>query len=289
MGDLPADSKEAVNAVYTEISKISDTEAYFMESAIFGAAFLVIFLICLLFFKLNLFRTISFKDAGEQAKGGLVAFPAAIALNIVFSYIIGIVIDRLTTSGTNVPVADFSVEEMSPLLFVSMATRMLITAPLFEELIYRGLIIALIKPFNSKLAVFTSAFIFGLMHGNIEQFITAFAGGLLMAYLTVKFNSILPSLIVHALNNLLAMLATVLPADSYFYRMINTLTLALVILGLGIIYLYITSKKVQFPKNQRNLLSGRTCVLTLYLNIFMLAYLAMEAYIYAYSFIQANS
>ena len=58
-----------------------------------------------------------------------------------------------------------------------------VIVPLMEELVFRGLMYKRMRRSMSvKKAVIISAFIFGLLHGNLVQFIFAFSIGLLLAY-----------------------------------------------------------------------------------------------------------
>ena len=70
-----------------------------------------------------------------------------------------------------------------------------------EEFMCRGVILGVLRPFGARFSIVVSALIFGLMHGNIEQFILTFLMGLYFGFLTVKTESILPAIILHFLNN----------------------------------------------------------------------------------------
>ena len=54
-----------------------------------------------------------------------------------------------------------------------------------------------------------TAVMFGLFHGNILQFFTGLTLGLLFAYVDIKTGSILPSIILHIINNGLAFILMV--------------------------------------------------------------------------------
>lgn len=75
-------------------------------------------------------------------------------------------------------------------------------APIAEELLFRGLILRTLHPFGKKFAVFGSAFLFGLFHGNLLQTPYAFLMGLLLGYVTVEY-SVIWSIWLHVFNNMI--------------------------------------------------------------------------------------
>lgn len=76
-----------------------------------------------------------------------------------------------------------------------------ICAPIFEEIFYRRIILGSLRRYGDTFAIVISAILFGIMHGNFSQFFYAFALGLIYGYIVVRSNSIIPAIILHALNN----------------------------------------------------------------------------------------
>ena len=74
-------------------------------------------------------------------------------------------------------------------------------APLFEEYLFRKLLIDRTVRFGEKTAVFFSAAMFGLFHGNLFQFFYTFGIGLVWAYLYVKTRKFSYVFCLHALFN----------------------------------------------------------------------------------------
>jgi membrane protease YdiL (CAAX protease family) len=70
-----------------------------------------------------------------------------------------------------------------------------------EEFCYRGVVLGLLRPFGDGFAILGSAFLFGVMHGNIVQIPFAFCVGLIFGYITVKTGSMWCAVILHFLNN----------------------------------------------------------------------------------------
>lgn len=84
---------------------------------------------------------------------------------------------------------------------LSMFLYMGVLAPVTEELLFRGLIQRTLLPYGKKLAILGSAFLFGMMHGNIMQTPFAFAVGLVLGYVATEY-SIAWAMVLHMVNNL---------------------------------------------------------------------------------------
>lgn len=59
----------------------------------------------------------------------------------------------------------------------------------------------LLKPYGSGVAVFVSAFCFGIFHGNFQQFFYAFILGILLGYISYATNSMFCNTALHAMFN----------------------------------------------------------------------------------------
>lgn len=79
-----------------------------------------------------------------------------------------------------------------------------------EEFVFRGIILGSLRKFSDTFAIVASALLFGLMHSNFVQIPFAFCGGLIFGYLAVATNSLLPSMIVHFLNNAISVTIQIL-------------------------------------------------------------------------------
>lgn len=83
----------------------------------------------------------------------------------------------------------------------SMFLYVTILGPISEELLFRGLLLRLVKPWGKQTAILVSALVFGLFHGNIIQIPFAFLVGLVLGYVTVEY-SIVWAIVLHIFNNL---------------------------------------------------------------------------------------
>lgn len=74
-----------------------------------------------------------------------------------------------------------------------------------EEFLHRGLMLhANKKHANTKYCLIISSILFGLTHLNIRQFFYASILGVLMGLVTLAADSIIPSIIIHFMNNFLS-------------------------------------------------------------------------------------
>lgn len=76
-----------------------------------------------------------------------------------------------------------------------------IIGPILEELMFRGVLLDGLTKYGNAFGIAATALLFGLMHQNYLQCIPAIGIGIAFAYMDVKCGSIVPSIIVHILNN----------------------------------------------------------------------------------------
>ena len=89
-----------------------------------------------------------------------------------------------------------------------------------EEVLFRGAFQGLMRPCGSAAAIFAPALLFGLLHLDLAQGLTAFACGVFLGWLAERSGSILPGMLLHLVNNMLAFLTIYLryyaPAELSF-------------------------------------------------------------------------
>lgn len=84
-----------------------------------------------------------------------------------------------------------------------------ILVPVAEEMMFRGLIYKRLRTYSKILpAVLVSAFLFGIYHGNIVQFIYAFFAGVGLAFVYEEKSSILAPIFLHVVMNITSCIAT---------------------------------------------------------------------------------
>lgn len=77
-----------------------------------------------------------------------------------------------------------------------------VVAPICEETLFRGLLANRLARYGEWQAALASGLLFGLYHGNLEQFFYAFALGVLLAYAYFRSGRLLVPIVMHMLINL---------------------------------------------------------------------------------------
>ncbi|SNC65637.1 hypothetical protein SAMN06265337_1341 [Hymenobacter gelipurpurascens] len=84
-----------------------------------------------------------------------------------------------------------------------------ISAPLLEEILFRGILLnGLLRNYRPWVAIGQSALLFGLFHLNPAQIVSAGIMGLLVGWLYYRTQSLLLCIVMHALNNLMALVGS---------------------------------------------------------------------------------
>ena len=112
-----------------------------------------------------------------------------------------------------------------------------IAAPIAEELFFRGVVLKQTSRVSARFGIIFSAVMFGLMHGNPYQFVMATMIGLFFGYITVKTDSLIPSIVCHIAINGLMSVSDVIGAFSeeladLSYYSIDVIEVILAIIGI---------------------------------------------------------
>ena len=111
---------------------------------------------------------------------------------------------------------------------------------LAEEFAFRGILMGRLRKYGNCFAIVVSAVMFGAMHGNTTQIVFAFILGLVFGYIDVITDSILPSIIVHFINNFYAVTFDVLQSNT------NIDDRTFYILNLGVVLLFCIAGLLSF-------------------------------------------
>ena len=113
----------------------------------------------------------------------------------------GALINRLTGS----PATSEMLPSGGPELLMQFLALCVMPA-VAEELLFRGAFQGLMRPSGSAAAIFAPALLFGLLHLDLAQGLTAFVCGVFLGWLAERSGSILPGMLLHLVNNTLAFL-----------------------------------------------------------------------------------
>ncbi len=96
---------------------------------------------------------------------------------------------------------------------IGLLLAIVMAAPLSEEYLCRGIVLpALQRRWGSAVAVIGSALAFGALHMNPWQFFYAALLGVTLGWLRVQSGSIVPGILLHALNNLISWVLLIHPS-----------------------------------------------------------------------------
>ena len=211
--------------------------------SISASSVLITLLIAGLLFKTTIWSY--FKFDKQSAKTGLKWLSPCFVFNMLASTVISFITSFLSSMGVSVPTADFSIRQPSVFAIIMQIAYIVILAPLFEEIIYRGLIVKIVSPYSKTGAVLISALAFGLMHGNIPQAASAFCTGLIYAVIALKCGSIIPTIIIHSLNNLIVNSSEIASAVGIPY---NATVLSIINICIGLFGFFVWFTAYKFMK-----------------------------------------
>ena len=92
---------------------------------------------------------------------------------------------------------------------VAIAIGTAVMPALCEEFAMRCCGLGLLKKHGKAFGVVAISIVFGLMHGNIIQFVFATLIGLILGYVTIKTNSIVPAVLIHLFNNSMSVVSSI--------------------------------------------------------------------------------
>ena len=165
------------------------------------------------------------------------------------------VVEMFTGAETTTTIDLVSVSDMLPVI-----TMVVLLAPIVEELVFRKYVIDRMYPYGEKTAIFLSATVFALMHGNLDQVFYAFLLGCVQGYLYCRTRNVRYTICIHMMVNFVG---SVLPLS--VQDLSDTATVAVVIFDLvigitGLVFLLIDFAKnrlwlkeaeVALPENKR--------------------------------------
>ncbi len=232
--------------VYAMLIKLIDKDAsaliYYLLAT--GGAFLIINLI-----KRKKTGKISynFEIKNKQIIPYVIIIPIFIYIGIIIPISASIELlfnDGKTISGSNIRIGIFN--------FI----HFIIASPILEELIFGGIILnGLLKKHSPIKSILITSFIFGLIHLDIAQFVSAFTMGIFTGWIYYKTKSLTFSIVIHAITNLTALIMNHFNLYGFLKLLIvhgsteNILSIISIILGsISIILICIYFLKIKILK-----------------------------------------
>lgn len=146
----------------------------------------------------SMLRTDNF--SGKYILGSVCAVLLFHRIGIILEYGVAIV---LSIFDLDTPALNYELVNDVPTTFMNVFTS-IILAPVAEELFFRGVVLKQFARVSRRFAIIVSAVIFGLMHGNPYQAVMAFLIGLVLGYVTIETDSLVPAIICHMAVNTVA-------------------------------------------------------------------------------------
>lgn len=177
----------------------------------------------------------------------LLVYAGGIGLLLIIYYIVYKINPGILNS-VQASMSDNNTEKLSTFGMISMFIGSVIAAPVTEEFIFRGILLSRLRSkYNIHLAIFISSLIFMVVHFNPNP--VRFLIGIISCILVFKYRSIVPSILLHALNNLIAFLGTVYSGNSEsasdnFHPNAGICVVGVVLVAIYVIYIY-----KNYPKN----------------------------------------
>lgn len=197
--------KDGVKVSEASIQYLTGLENFFSESSInMGINMLVLMTCSILVFLIG--SKVSKIKIGSYFQTKDLTFMTIVSYCVIsffVRYVGGIAgtAFEMIFSGVDMTVGTEMMNYQNPKTIAVTAVYACFVAPVTEELMYRGFVLKNLSRVSQRFGIIMSALLFGLMHGNIAQFIFAFFMGIFFAHIDVKHNSLLPSMIVHAFAN----------------------------------------------------------------------------------------
>ncbi len=133
-----------------------------------------------------------------------------------------------------------------------------IIVPISEEIVFRGSVFKnLSEHFDIKWVIVIQAVIFSVYHFNLVQALPTLVIGLVIGFTVYYTNSILSGIIIHILNNSIAIiLSNVLPEDLVLLPVHNIMTIIIAGIILIVCLTKLSKSKVEFQTIEQPLLEA---------------------------------
>ena len=146
-----------------------------------------------------------------------------------------------------------------------------IAPAIFEEMLFRYIPIRSLANHSPRLAVIYSAVLFSLSHCNLFQIPYALFAGVVFAALDIAAGSIMPSVLIHLINNVLSLVWERGAGGSAFYILFISLLALLTLVSILLIYL----KRKKLKEDFSSILEDKSkFIFTNTLGFYMIATLA---------------
>ncbi|MCH5338979.1 MAG: CPBP family intramembrane metalloprotease [Acetatifactor sp.] len=232
---------------------------------------------------------------GHFAIAAIMSYALMIVSNVV-GLVITLVISLLKGALVNNELAEMTQSVSIPLLFVFTV----FCAPFIEEFVFRKLLVDRTIRYGQGVSIIVSGLMFGLFHGNLNQFAYAFSLGMFLAFLYCKTGKLKVTIGIHMIVNFMGTIASALVLNGFdinemqeallnddyyalmefysknFFPMIlmasfSICVFGIVIAGLVLFIIALVKRRFTFAPGQVSIPKGKR-FLTVFLNVGMLLF-----------------
>lgn len=212
-----------------------------------SCVFILSFLIPIMILKgyIDMPKTKKYVKKSSSKKGQIVSYTLmGIAAMYVIGFIVELILEKINVNPTMIENALYF--DNSYLGYILFFIEIAILPAIFEELLFRKVMLNGAKKYGTVFSIIFTAVMFGLIHMNIPQAINAVFIGIVFAYVAIKTGSIIPSMILHFVNNGTQALLMINENNEVITNIISYVYVALAIIGALIFVLKVIKNRKEF-------------------------------------------
>lgn len=197
---------------------------------------------------------------GLRSKKGLSAFVVNkfevkylfLAIGLLYGMLFGLgylnelFTDLIKAEGVSVPLD-------TPAQFVLTLVAVGILPGIMEEILFRGVILSGLSRIKTVYAVLLNGALFSLFHTNPAQTIYQFITGAVFALVVLRSGSIIPTIVMHLLNNLTVLFITYFAPEANVYNLYTIISGVLVFAACFIYLVFFDRKEAPAKENSQGL------------------------------------
>ncbi len=190
----------------------------------------------------------------EKTSWALLAVPVGFAVCLAGNFVTNAILVFLEEYGITL----VEYEELIPTDFFGRlvyCVQVAVVPAFVEELAFRGVVMQPLRKYGESFAVFASAAVFAIMHGNLAQVPFAFIAGVAIGYAVSLTGSLWTGIAIHFANNLYSVVLTFLIEDiadgvllNTVYWLINIATFAVGAVAALVLYFKARNHRVPAPQ-----------------------------------------
>ena len=211
---------------------------YFEKLCDSGMPYLIIIAIGIAFFTIFFHKRGTYKELFKSERKMTFRGAGKIVALYVFALLAGFLATTLFENVLNLHgltghIQDPVIHGGTKTLSMTMYTCLL--APVAEELIFRGFLLCPLQKYGKATAVVITSVLFGLMHCNADQLVSATISGLLLGYIATEY-SMVWSIVLHIFhNNMVDVMAMVIQGSMLVQFLVSLAIIALFVVSIVVV------------------------------------------------------